>query len=196
MENLLTQMTNMMECHQRAMTMLQKSVSLLTQRTQPVEAKAVNTKAVADTIELFSFNTFDHWYGQYEDLLENCCPGVDDGGRRRLLLQRFDPTAYKRYSDFILPQSPKDCSYKETVATCKVLFSTQESRFYSRYKCLLVDMEVKDFDFAAYAFDVNRLCSEFKTFKEDDLRCLVFILGLRHPILHDIRTRLQNWLDT
>ena len=157
-------------------------------------------QALAESIELFYFDpdndmTFDRWYGRHGDLLQQA--SLDEKGRTRLLLQRLDGVAYKRYSDFVLPALPKDRSYEDTVATLKSLFDRPESLFCARFKCFQTSMAATE-DMSTYAARVNKSCEDFKLseLSVDQFKSLIFILGLRDERWKDIRTRLHYFVDT
>ena len=156
-------------------------------------------QALAESIELFTFDpdndmTFERWYGRHGDLLQQA--SLDERGRTRLLLQRLDGVAYKRYSDFVLPALPKDRSYEDTVATLKSLFDRPESLFCARFKCFQMSMAATE-DMSTYAARVNKSCEDFKLSELtiDLFKSLIFILGLRDERWKDIRTRLHNFVD-
>lgn len=198
---LLQGMTNMMRQQSEEMTLFRETVKSLTTRSGESTRTEVSTKAVSDVIDLFTYRpledlTFDRWYARYEDTLKDGCPTLDDKGRLRLMLQRFDAPAYRKYSDFILPLKPNERTLKDTVTTCTTLFARQESLFCSRWKCFQLTKSANE-DFASYAANVNKMCELFdlKNLAVDDLKSLIFVLGLRDPSVHDIRTRLHNLMD-
>lgn len=200
-EDLVKAMNVMVQSQQREMALFRETLTSLVNGglSKPSE---VSTKALADVIELFHYApdddlTFDRWYSRYEDTLLNGCPTLDDKGRVRLLLQRFDADAHRKYADFILPVLPKDRSFEATISTCKTLFAKQESLFCSRWKCFQI-AKTSGEDFASYAGNVNKLCERFdiKKLTPDEFKCLIFILGLRDNSVLDIRTRLHNLMDT
>lgn len=200
MEDLVKAMSVMIQNQQKEMALFRETLTALVGggSSKPTE---VSTKALADVIELFQYApdndlTFDRWFSRYEDTFLNGCPTLDDKGRVRLLLQRFDADAHRKYADFILPVLPKDRSFEATVNTCKTLFAKQESLFCSRWKCFQIAKSSGE-DFASYAGNVNKLCERFelKKLTSDEFKCLIFILGLRDHSILDIRTRLHNLMD-
>lgn len=78
----------------------------------------------------------------------------------------------------------------------KKLFKKPESKCRS---CKWLQVAKKETeDFTAYTATVNKLCEDFKINKmtTDEFKCLIFILGLKHPKEADIRSRLHIKMDS
>lgn len=188
MDQLMSAMTAMMKAQQEEVSILRAAVtSIMDQKSSPpaIDRPELTIKALMDSIEPFSYDpshdlTFERWYARYEDLFNDGKPTLDDKGRTRLLLQRLDAEAHKRYADFILPATPKERTLANTVKTLKTLFDKPESLFCAHWKCFQISKTV-DEDFSTYAANVNKCCENFKlaTLKPDDFKSLIFILGLR-----------------
>lgn len=103
--------------------------------------------------------TFDAWYLRYETLFTEDAASLTDAAKTRLLLRKLSTRCHSLYINSILPLTPKDNTFANTVLQLKNIFGRQESLFSLRYKCLQVaksDIE----DFNAYAASVNKHCED------------------------------------
>lgn len=185
--------------------MQQKQLAALTKlvegNTGPQAERADLVEALSNAIERFSYDptseaTFGSWYAIYSDIFEEQTKSMSEAARVRLLLHRLDTVAHKRYADYILPDQPKDKTFKETVAILTKMFQKPESQFCRRWKCFQIAKKPTE-DFTAYAARVNKACEDFhlKTMTVDEFKCLIYILGLNSHDELDIRSRLHSKLD-
>ncbi|VDP10974.1 unnamed protein product [Heligmosomoides polygyrus] len=116
------------EQFQRLLTALATAVEGLGRRHHPPQPiphdPARQFNALAGRIAPFVYDpdadlTFESWYRRYDDISNVDVTGLDERTRVRLLLHKLDAGSYERYSSYILPQNPKDVSFKQTVATLK-----------------------------------------------------------------------------
>lgn len=140
--------------------------------------------------------TFDAWFGRYESLFSEDAVNLSDQAKTRLLLRKLNTRCHQLYTNSILPQTPKDKSFAETVARCKATFGRQESLFSTRYKCLQLVKSDLD-DYSAYSAQVNKLCEAFKLpeLTADQFKCLMFVCGLQSHQYADIRTKILSTID-
>ncbi|VUZ48827.1 unnamed protein product [Hymenolepis diminuta] len=125
---------------------------------------------------------FTTWYARYQDIYENRTAGLPNEMRITMLLRKFSKNDHDLYLAYLLPLSPKDFTYEETIE--------------KRFKCL--DLAIREGeDIHMYAATVNRMCNAFSygSLKEDQFRCLLFIQGLRSPCNAEIRLKLLSLLD-
>lgn len=190
------------QCVMQQAKQLEMLTSLMAKR-EPVgdNRPELTIESLANTIERFRYDpgnglTFDSWFARFEDVFVADTQSLDDSGRVRLLLHRLDSVAHERYTNFILPLTPKERTFRETVETLRQLFAQPESQFCLRWKCFQMTKKETE-DFAAYAANVNKLCEDFKLrdMSVDQFKCLIFILGLKSGKDADIRTRLHNKLE-
>ena len=129
--------------------------------------------------------TFRTWFSRYEELFN------DDAAKLRLLLRKLGAAEHDRYLSFILPRRSNEFSFKETIAKLAVLFDVQESLISKRYRCLQLTRKPEE-DLLTYACRVNKSCVEFELSKldEEQLKCLLFVCGLREERDVEVRTRL------
>uniref|UniRef100_A0A182I5E1 Uncharacterized protein n=1 Tax=Anopheles arabiensis TaxID=7173 RepID=A0A182I5E1_ANOAR len=108
-----------------------------------------------------------------------------------MLVGKLGAAEHDRYLSFILPRRSSEFSFKETIAKLAVLFDVQESLISKRYKCLQLTRKPEE-DLLTYACRVNKSCVEFELSKldEEQLKCLLFVCGLREERDVEVRTRL------
>ncbi|XP_049283851.1 uncharacterized protein K02A2.6-like [Anopheles funestus] len=203
MLQVLQQLQQQTAQQQQQMAQQQQSIAqLLKQQPQvhPQPAIISNPESIsagiAKQINEFRFEpepgiTFEAWYSRYEGLLTKDAAQLDEAARVRLLLRKLGPMEHERLINFILPSLPHDFSFDAILDKLKQLFGKSESLLSRRFKCFNVTRP-KSEDMLAYASRVNRACIDFELGKltEDQLKCLVFVCGLREEEDTDIRTRL------
>uniref|UniRef100_A0A0N4XNJ7 Peptidase A2 domain-containing protein n=1 Tax=Nippostrongylus brasiliensis TaxID=27835 RepID=A0A0N4XNJ7_NIPBR len=157
--------------------------------------------ALAGRIAPFSYDpdadlTFESWYRRHEDVFDVDATILDEPTRVRLLLHKLDARSFERYSSYILPQNPRDVTFKQTVATLKDLFGPSRSLFSTRYACMKLVKDPKD-DFTTYAGRVNRECAKFKLCECNDnqFKCLIFVCGLQSSDDAFIRLKLLDRIE-
>ncbi|XP_055714741.1 uncharacterized protein K02A2.6-like [Phlebotomus papatasi] len=95
------------------------------------------------------------------------------------------PKAYERYANNILPQTPADKTFKDTVAYLTKLFGKGESLFCTRRKCLQLSIKESD-DLATHA----GICTP------DHFKALIFVLSLQSDKYLLVREQLLTKLET
>ncbi|XP_058449340.1 uncharacterized protein LOC131429298 [Malaya genurostris] len=152
--------------------------------------------SLANNIKEFRYDpdgniTFAAWYGRYDDLFEQDAARLDDEAKVRLLMRKLGSAEHERYVSYILPKSPKDYKFSDTVEKLKTLFGAAESVISKRYRCLQVTKQPTD-DYVTYACRINKTCVEFELSKlsEEQFKCLMFVCGLKSEGDGEIRTRL------
>ncbi|VUZ42782.1 unnamed protein product [Hymenolepis diminuta] len=98
----------------------------------------------------------------YQDIYENRMAGLPNQMGINMLLRKFSKNDHDLYLSYLLPLSPKDFTFEETIE--------------KHFKCLNLAIR-KGEDIYKYAAIVNRMCNAFSygSLKEDQFRCLVFI---------------------
>ncbi|XP_065084909.1 uncharacterized protein K02A2.6-like [Ochlerotatus camptorhynchus] len=96
----------------------------------------------------------------------------------------------------ILPKTPKDLSFEETVSKLTSLFGASESVISRRYRCLQILKQPRE-DYVTYACRINKSCVEFELTKlsEEQFKCLVFVCGLKSERDAEVRTRLLTRIE-
>ncbi|XP_055623649.1 uncharacterized protein K02A2.6-like [Toxorhynchites rutilus septentrionalis] len=140
--------------------------------------------------------TFAGWYVRYQDLFAKDAVRLDDEAKVRLLLRKLGPSEHERYTSYILPKSPNEVKFDDTVSKLKSLFGIPESVISKRYRCLQVTKQATE-DYKTFACRVNKLCVEFELEKlsEDQFKCLVFVCGLKAESDAEVRTRLLSRIE-
>lgn len=176
---------------------------------QPVEAVLNPQLAVEKTMESLSRNmnefsydpdngiTFDSWYKRYADWFEEDAKHLNDGAKVRLLVRKLDAVSHARYTNYILPNEPRDITFDETKKILTTIFDHQLSLFNARYNVLKIQKKSSD-DYVTYAGIVNKQCERFKLgdLTNDQFKCLIFVCGLSSNTETDIRTRLLSKIET
>lgn len=201
LRNTVNQLTKLMTMQMKHMNAFVK-VTEESNAAASIDSRAELMESLSNRIAVFSYdpkgeNSFDAWYGLYADIFEDDGKALPDASRARLLRHRLDPVAHQRFIDYILPDEPKQKSFRETLDVLKKLFKKQESEFCKRWKCLQLAKKDTE-DFITYTARVNKACEEFQLngMSSDQFKCLIFILGLKSGKEADIRSRLHNKMDT
>lgn len=141
-------------------------------------------------------STFAAWFSRYEDLFAKDAARIDDEAKVRLLLRRLGTNEHYRYISFILPRSPKDFTFTETINKLKALFGIRESAVKRRYSTLTVTKTSVE-DYITFGCRVNKMCVEFELSKlsEEQFKCLIFVCGLKLECDSEIRTRLLTKIE-
>ncbi|CAH8454507.1 unnamed protein product [Schistosoma margrebowiei] len=139
--------------------------------------------------------TFDIWFRCYKDLFKLDFANQDDW-KVHLLLRKLGPSELDRYCNLILPLSPRDCSFLNTVQSLSQQLGDNSSLFTAHYQCLKLIMNEGD-DFLTHVGIVKRECERFrlKSLTEDQFKALILICSLQSQKVRDIRTRLLSRLD-
>ncbi|XP_052888229.1 uncharacterized protein K02A2.6-like [Anopheles moucheti] len=157
--------------------------------------------ALANHVKEFRYNPDDRvlfagWFTRYGSLFEEDAKQLDEAARVRLLLRKLGIVEHERYVSHILPSKPNDFDFAATVDKLKKLFGSPSSEMERRYKCLNL-VKTKLEDFVAYSCRVNKAVveSELGGLSEEELKCLLFVCGLKEECYADVRTRLLSRLE-
>nr|XP_040226826.2 uncharacterized protein K02A2.6-like [Anopheles coluzzii] len=133
--------------------------------------------------------SFEAWFTRYEDLFAKDASRLGDEAKVRLLVRKLGTPEHARYISYILPRSPRDLSFEETVDKLTALFGCRESLLSKRYRCLQICKKRTE-DLIAFSCRVNRACVEFQfaSMNEETFKCLMLVCGLKDD--NDLRTRL------
>ncbi|XP_062554416.1 uncharacterized protein K02A2.6-like [Armigeres subalbatus] len=85
-----------------------------------------------------------YWY--LDDVMVEDVVHLDDEAKVRLLLRKLGPSEHERYTSYILPKSPNEITFDDTVNKLKSLFGTPgpESVISKPYRCLQVTKQVTE----------------------------------------------------
>ena len=153
-------------------------------------------EALSRNISEFRFDgesgiTFRAWFSRYDELFKKDAARIDDAAKVRLLLRKLGPIEHDRYLSFILPARASDFHFDETIAQLETLFDTRESLLSKRFKCLQLHKKSSE-DHLTFACRLNKACVDFELSKmgEEQLKCLLFVCGLKDESDKDMRTRM------
>ena len=85
--------------------------------------------------------TFDRWFNKYEDLFRADGRELDDAAKIRLLLRSLSVPVHEKFTNYLLPQHPRELTFDQVVQKLKVIFGQQKSLFSKHYDCLRVVVE-------------------------------------------------------
>lgn len=167
---------------------------------EPVNLEQIGD-VLAGQIKDFRFNpddrvTFTGWFARYEDLFEKDANNLDDDAKVRLLLRKLGLAEHERYVSYVLPNKPKDFNFADTVEKLKALFGTRESEVSKRYECLQLQKE-KTEDYVTFACRLSKSVVESKLagLSEEQLKCLLYVCGLKDDSDNEIRLRLLSRIE-
>lgn len=174
---------------------LQASSRLLGNLEQIMES--LSNAMTEFTYDVETNSTFENWFNRYQDLFSKDAKNLDDSAKIRLLLRKLDTTAHTRYINLILPKTPSDFSFEDTIKKLKEIFGRNESLFNTRYKCFQLEKN-EQADIFTYGGTINKACEDFKLpeMSIEQFKCLIFVMGLKSQCDFDIRTKLLSKLDS
>lgn len=198
-------MMQILQLMQQQMAQQQHILAQLMQQQGPSQNSFTSPEQILDSlcshVKEFKYDaeagtTFAAWYRRYEDLFEKDAARLSDEAKVRLLMRKLGTLEHDRYVNFILPKYSRDFSLSETVTKLTDLFGTKESLLHRRYKCLNTCRKGSE-DYLAYACRVNKGVVEFELGKltEEQLKCLVFVCGLKDDKEEEIRRRLLTRIE-
>lgn len=190
---------------------LTQAVAVLAQlQTQQAQAHAQAPTAtsaprlfdqIANRIPQFIYDpesdkTFDLWYVRYKDVINKDGQNLSDEEKTRIVLSKISDTNYTFYSNRLLPKTPTDFNYTETVDLLKKTFKATSSIFKKRQEFLRLEYDGTNIE--EYTGTVLRkfTSSEFKKMTEDQICCMVWISGLRDGSLNDMRTKALQTMES
>uniref|UniRef100_A0A914CIN6 RNA-directed DNA polymerase n=1 Tax=Acrobeloides nanus TaxID=290746 RepID=A0A914CIN6_9BILA len=149
--------------------------------------------------------TFEKYFNRNGDIFTEEGKNLDDKAKTRLLLSKLGQQEFELHANHILPKTPKELDFNETVATLKKLFGPTRSLFALRYKCMKLKCDTNDLvtfggivNAAVEKFEiVNAAVEKFEIGKltPDALKCLVFTCSLSSPDQAILRTRCLKLME-
>lgn len=159
-------------------------------------------EALSSSITEFSFDpesnsTFENWYRRYADLFTQDARNLDDQSEIRLLLRKLDTSAHFKYTNYILPRLSSDFTFNETLIKLKKIFDRRQSLFSLRYKCFQL-IKQDDMNNLTYMGLINKSCEdiEFNNLTINQLKCLLYVTGMKSSSDMELRTKLLAKLDS
>ncbi|VDP69308.1 unnamed protein product [Echinostoma caproni] len=120
-------------------TMLQR-LSRHPNLAKPVK-QSTSMDTVAASITEFVYDpdagtTFDSGFKGWKDVIRFEFADADDEWKVRLLLRKLGTKENDRYTEIILPKSPREFNFEETIRQLSNTFGEKASLFSIRYHCL------------------------------------------------------------
>uniref|UniRef100_A0A8R1IP83 DUF7083 domain-containing protein n=1 Tax=Caenorhabditis japonica TaxID=281687 RepID=A0A8R1IP83_CAEJA len=140
-------LTQQQEAHKEQLVFLQQQQEKLLETilkkigTQTDHTSILNS--LNGRIATFKYNsedgeTFDRWFGRYEDVIKVDGAQLDDASKTRLLVTKLDKHEAEQFRNHILPKMPAEVNFEDTVAMLKKLFNETKSLTRLRYELLSV----------------------------------------------------------
>ena len=108
-----------------------------------------------------SDQTFSRWYERSEEVFTIDGADLEDAAKVRLLIGKLCDDVFERYKRHILPKTPGDLPFVDTIKQLKELFDVKRSLFTLRYHCLKLS-KLPTEDFMEYTGRVNEQCEKAK----------------------------------
>uniref|UniRef100_A0A914WGZ2 CCHC-type domain-containing protein n=1 Tax=Plectus sambesii TaxID=2011161 RepID=A0A914WGZ2_9BILA len=190
-------------------TLVARIKALSTQQLLEAAATPLNTasaqerimQSLSQCIIEFEFDpdndvTFENWYKRFEGMLNVDGLSLDEKSRVRLLVSKLHTTVFAKYANHVLPQTPWDIDFDETVNLLTELFNKPLSLFHGRYRCLTLFKDEED-DMMTYMEIVNKQCEQFQLadLTIDQFKCLMFACGLQSTADANVRTKILHQME-
>ena len=122
---------------------------LLKQGEQEKSLNTFSAEGIANSLSEFIYKpeegiTFPAYFKRYETIFAKRCQSWSDEEKMMLVLQKLGAHENK-YMNYILLNKMEEMSFEETVKTLSKMFGEQDSLFHTRYKCLNIIKDDKDF---------------------------------------------------
>jgi hypothetical protein len=156
-------------------------------------SQRIKQKFDADCEGVYAFSV---WYGRYRELFQVDGADLDDKAKVRLLLEQLSDSVHENYKRQLMPDDPYAVGFDETIEKLKELYDTDVSSFTLRYQCLKLEKSC-DETLLDYTGRVNEACerSEVHKMRPDDIKCLLWIFGLKSESDRDLCQRLLAFMD-
>ena len=173
------------------------------QMLQSLKTQTISQNTGADLVKkvpMFSFDpesggTFSKWICRFEDAISSNGEGLPDEEVTKILISKLDTCSYSKFTDHILPRTPRDLRYDEAKTVLDRLFGEKVTIFRRRYE--VFRSSIGEEDYSSFSAKVNRMCEQAQLDKMtmEDFKCLIFVSGLKGPAHADICTRLLRRLE-
>uniref|UniRef100_A0A8R1I5W2 CCHC-type domain-containing protein n=3 Tax=Caenorhabditis japonica TaxID=281687 RepID=A0A8R1I5W2_CAEJA len=139
--------------------------------------------------------TFDKWFRRHEDTIKLDGADLADTAKARFILTKLDKREAEQFRNHILPKSPADVNFEDTIQMLKKLFNETKSLTRLRYELLSVKFD--GYDRKEYTGLVKSRFSaaQWTKMTEDQAQCLLWIIGLQSSEHLDLRLRALRELE-
>lgn len=160
--------------------------------------QGLNNRISNFTYDPANGHVFENWYSRYDDVLAKDGASLSNEDKARFLTQKLDALCFEIYSAHILPRTPAQITFEDTVKYLKTLFGhnlSLSSRRYMFYKSTCENDSNMTFD--EYTCRVNRLyqVAEISAMNDERVKCFIWTCGLVKPEYEDIRQVALKYLD-
>ena len=143
--------------------------------------------ALVSRLPTFSYDpdngsTFELWYTRCQAIIETDGAALDEAAKVRLVTFKLDPQVFQRYVAHILPRKHSEIGLEETIKLLKDLFGPRGSLVSRRYAYLqsrCEDTSSGTYDDYTGLVNQRHEVSEMSTITADQMKCLVWICGLK-----------------
>uniref|UniRef100_A0A8R1ERQ9 CCHC-type domain-containing protein n=1 Tax=Caenorhabditis japonica TaxID=281687 RepID=A0A8R1ERQ9_CAEJA len=197
-------LTQQQEAHKEQLVFLQQQQEKLLETilkkigTQTDHTSILNS--LNGRIATFKYNsedgeTFDRWFGRYEDVIKVDGAQLDDASKARFLVTKLDKHEAEQFRNHILPKRPAEVNFDETVAMLRKLFNETKSVTRLRYELLSVKFDGYDRKIYTGLVKSRFSVAQWSTMTEDQAQCLLWIMGLQSHEHADLRARALRELE-
>uniref|UniRef100_A0A8R1IMM4 CCHC-type domain-containing protein n=4 Tax=Caenorhabditis japonica TaxID=281687 RepID=A0A8R1IMM4_CAEJA len=192
------------EAHKEQLLFLQQQQEMLLETIlKKIGSQSDHTNTINSLngrISTFSYNsedgeTFDRWYGRYEDVIKVDGAQLDDASKARFLVTKLDKHEAEQFRNHILPKMPAEVNFDETVAMLRKLFNETKSITRLRYELLSVKFDGYDRKIYTGLVKSRFSVAQWSTMTEDQAQCLLWIMGLQSHEHADLRARALRELE-
>uniref|UniRef100_A0A8R1EML3 RNA-directed DNA polymerase n=4 Tax=Caenorhabditis japonica TaxID=281687 RepID=A0A8R1EML3_CAEJA len=197
-------LTQQQEAHKEQLVFLQQQQEKLLETilkkigTQTDHTSILNS--LNGRIATFKYNsedgeTFDRWFGRYEDVIKVDGAQLDDASKTRLLVTKLDKHEAEQFRNHILPKMPAEVNFEDTVAMLKKLFNETKSLTRLRYELLSVKFDGNDRKIYTGLVKSRFSVAQWSIMTEDQAQCLLWIMGLQSHEHAELRARALRELE-
>ncbi|XP_050091400.1 uncharacterized protein LOC126574989 [Anopheles aquasalis] len=150
-------------------------------------------KYLATSLPLFEYpsESFDGWYFKYGEIFQEETTSLNDRAKVQLLVSRLGDLEMKKYINSIAPLRVNELTFRETIAKLMSLFAKTKSRTTRRLQYIQLEKEENE-AIINYGLRVDKAfcAAEMEEISPNELKCLMFVLGLKSPK----EAALRKWL--
>ncbi|XP_035789690.1 uncharacterized protein LOC118465493 [Anopheles albimanus] len=155
-------------------------------------------KFLATSLPLFNLpsETFDEWYFKYGEIFREETTSLNDRTKVQLLVSRLGELEFKKYTNSIAPLGVSEPTFRETIAKLMSLFAKTKSLTNRRLQYVQLQKDENE-ETVSYCLRVDKAfcAAEMGEISTEELKCLMFVHGLKSPKEAELRKWLIERMD-
>uniref|UniRef100_A0A8R1DMB9 CCHC-type domain-containing protein n=1 Tax=Caenorhabditis japonica TaxID=281687 RepID=A0A8R1DMB9_CAEJA len=169
--------------------------ALTTQKDPTGIINSLNNRIPTFTYAPEDGETFDKWFGRHENTIKLDGADLDDSAKARFILTKLDKKEAEQFRNHVLPKTPAEVNFEDTIQMLKKLFNETKSLTRLRYE--LLSVKFNGYDRKQYTGLVKSRFSaaQWTKMTEDQAQCLLWIIGLQSNEHLDLRLRALRELE-